>query len=92
MPNTQEYKCPKCGMWDDGFPITNGKMECDGCGYIGKLKEFEAKRYHCYAQIIIDVIAFNEEDAKKEFGYIKKDDDVDLESCFDKLIKIMEAN
>ncbi len=88
MPNSQEYKCPKCFLWDFGFPITNGRMECNGCGYIGNLKEFEAKRYHCYAQITVAVIAFNEEDAKKEFDILRKDD---FDSYFDKLIKIIEA-
>ena len=78
-------------VWDDVFPIVKGTMECNCCGHLGKLKEFEAKRYSCYVQIIVSVIAFNEEDAKKEFDFILEDnDDVDLESCFDKLIKIEE--
>ena len=92
MSKFQEYKCPKCLVWDDGFPIKDGKMNCNCCNYWGKLKEFEAKRYNCYVQIIIAVIAFNEEDAKKEFDIIVKDNVLDLESCFDKLIKIEEAN
>ena len=75
-------------MWDDGFPIEEEKIKCSKCSYIGSIKEFKAKRYHCYAQILVDVIAFNEEDAKKEF-HILREDDFDL--WFDKLIKIEES-
>ena len=92
MSKFQEYKCPKCLVWDDGFPIKDGKMNCNCCNYWGKLKEFEAKRYFCYAQVIVVVIGFNKEDAKKEFDIIIKEGSVDLESSFDKLIKIVEAN
>jgi len=76
-------------MWDDGFPIKENKIECSNCGYIGKLKEFEAKSYLCYVQAIVRVIAFDEKDAKKEFDIIEEED---LEPYFDKLIKIEEDN
>jgi len=89
MSNFQEYKCPSCSIWEIGDIIENNNLKCSNCGYIGTIKEFEAKRYHCYAQIIVVVIAFNEEDAKKEFDILREDD---FDHYFNKLIKIVEAN
>ena len=88
MSKFQEYKCPKCSIWEIGDIIENNGIKCSNCGYIGTIKEFEAKRYHFYAQVIVVVIAFNEKDAKKEFELLKDD----FVPYFDKLIKIVEAN
>lgn len=85
MSKIQEYKCPKCFYWDDGFPIEKKRIECNGCGYIGDLKEFEAKSYNFYVQSIIRVIAFDKEDTKKELESFMED-----LPYFDKLIKIVE--
>lgn len=89
MDKIQEYKCPNCSIWEIGNPIENNEIKCTNCGYIGTIQEFEAKRYHCYAQILVDVIAFNEEDAKKEFDILRKED---FDLWFDELIKIEEDN
>lgn len=79
----KEYKCPKCSIWEIGVPKGNGNFKCEECGYIGTEKSFEAKRYHFYVQIIVVVIAFNDDDAKKEFELYKED----FEPYFDKIIK-----
>jgi len=85
-----EYKCPKCLVWDDGFPIEDGKKGCTCCGYTGDLKEFEAKKYDVYIQTIIQIVAFNKKDAKKEtelyFRYAIEDEKLNI----DKIIKIEE--
>lgn len=83
----QEYKCPKCLGWDDGFPKTIEGLKCNWCGYIGKLKEFEAKSYHLHIQSILRVIAFDEKDAKKE---LEKGGFMEEFPYFDKIIKIEE--
>jgi len=69
----KEYKCPKCSIWEIGDPKGNDNFKCSNCGYIGTEKSFEAKRYHFHVQSIVDVIAFNDEDAKKEFELLKED-------------------
>jgi len=88
MVKIQEYKCPKCSIWEIGDRIENKQIKCTNCGYIGAESEFEAKRYHFYVQSIIDVIAFNNEDAESEFESMKKD----FVPYFDKIIKIEEVN
>lgn len=84
-----EYKCPKCLGWDDGFLIEDGKINCDYCGYSGKLKEFEAKSYHLYIRSVIRVIAFDEKDAKRE---LKEGGFMEDFPYFDKLIKIEKGS
>lgn len=88
MSKFQEYKCPNCSIWEIGDSIENNNIKCSNCGYIGTEKEFEAKRYHFYTQVIVAVIAFNKKDAKKEFELLKED----FVPYFDKIIKIVEAN
>lgn len=85
MSEFPEYKCPKCFMWDDGFPIEDKKIKCSNCNYLGTIDEFKAKSYNFYVQSIIRVIAFDKEDAKKELESFMED-----LPYFDKLIKIVE--
>lgn len=78
-----EYKCPKCHVWNDIKKETIYLIKCAICGYIGNYIEFEAKSYILHVQSTIQVIAFDEKDAKKELESFM--DDLPF---FDKLIKI----
>ena len=80
-------------MWGNGiFPIENDKIKCINCSYEGNLKEFKAKRYNCYAQIIVNIIAFDEKDAEGEFEILRKEDfDLYFDSSQEiKLIEVLE--
>jgi hypothetical protein len=58
----KEYKCPECNIWD--APNIDGI--CENCGYKGNIDEFKAKAYTVHIKIGILIIAYNEDDVKKE--------------------------
>ena len=59
------YKCPKCRIID----VEPGY--CDNCGHKGEVGEFKAKGYIGTFKVELYVVAYNEEDAKKELNETK---------------------